>query len=107
MPVNLEAEDHKNWLEQVLPVHKRLADTVQLLLENMLRKETIEFLNVTCRVKDLDGAIEKIRRKSYSHPKSQLTDLTGVRVVTYLESHVGQISKVIRGLFEIDEANSL
>src|SRR5262249_23720633 len=67
----------------------------------------IAFLNVTSRVKDLQSTLEKIGRKAYTNPKIQLTDLSGIRVVTYLEGDVAQVSKIVRSLFEIDEGNSL
>jgi GTP pyrophosphokinase len=80
---------------------------VKSLLENMLKKQEVEYLSVTGRVKTRDGAIEKINRKAYPFPQEQLTDLSGIRVITYLEQQVGQISTAIRGLFEVDDRNSL
>jgi putative GTP pyrophosphokinase len=72
------------WLEEILKKHDRLAPAVHSLLENMLEKEKIEYLSITHRVKSVEGAIEKIQRKSYGDPKRQLTDLSGIRVITYL-----------------------
>jgi ppGpp synthetase/RelA/SpoT-type nucleotidyltranferase len=100
-------QDYKRWLTQTLPHHERLAAGVKSLLENMLKKNKIEYLSVVGRVKNIEEAIEKIDRKKYQDPKSQLTDLSGIRVITYLEDHVGQISAVIKELFEIDKLNSL
>lgn len=97
----------EDWLITAIPRHERLSVTVASLLENIIRTNKIEYLNVTSRTKTLDGAIEKIQRKSYGTPRDQLTDLSGIRVVTYLETHVAQISKLVRELFQVDEANSL
>ncbi|HEV7879737.1 RelA/SpoT domain-containing protein [Bradyrhizobium sp.] len=72
----------------------------------MLKKQRLEHLSVEERTKSVEGALEKVRRKEYSDPKEQLTDLSGVRVVTYLEEEALQISKAIRALFNIDEQNS-
>jgi len=73
----------------------------------MLQKEKIEYLNVTCRVKQFDEAVRKIGRKQYEDPAKQLTDLSGIRIVTFLESQVTAISKLIRDLFDVDNENSL
>ncbi|MET3991415.1 ppGpp synthetase/RelA/SpoT-type nucleotidyltransferase [Bradyrhizobium sp. S3.9.2] len=73
----------------------------------MLQKEKIEYLNVTYRVKLLDEAIRKIGRKQYENPTEQLTDLSGIRIVTFLESQVTAISKLVRALFDVDQENSL
>jgi putative GTP pyrophosphokinase len=90
-----------------LPQHERLTAGVRSLLENMLRKKSVDYLSISGRVKTLDGALEKIRRKEYRNPKQQLTDLSGIRVITYLEEQVAQISNVVKELFEIDRKNSL
>src|ERR1700733_14884403 len=99
--------DHRRWLTEILPRHERLATAVSSLLENMLKKRSVEYLSIAARTKSLGGALEKIDRKDYSKPADQLTDLTGVRVITFLEQQVGTISNVIRELFDIDEENSL
>ncbi|MGA8612967.1 MAG: RelA/SpoT domain-containing protein [Xanthobacteraceae bacterium] len=102
-----EPPDYSQWLIEILPRHQRLTAGAQSLLENMLKKERIDFLSVTGRTKTTEGALEKIRRKEYRSPEQQLTDLSGIRVITYLEEQVDQISEVIRELFDIDEKNSL
>ncbi|KRP92375.1 hypothetical protein AOQ72_29850 [Bradyrhizobium yuanmingense] len=100
-------ENHEVWLAQILPQHERLAPIVQSLLEGMLQKEEIEYLSVTSRVKEHSEALKKIARKQYRDPQAELTDLSGIRVVTFLEAQVSAISKLIRTLFEIDQKNSL
>jgi putative GTP pyrophosphokinase len=101
-----KTEDQKKWLIETLPQHERLSAAVKSLLENMLKKKKIEYLGVTARVKTADGVIEKIRRKEYNDPEGQLTDISGIRVITYLEEQVSQISKLIKELFEVDNQNS-
>ncbi len=102
-----KSQNHAEWLQDILPLHQRLSASVESLLESMLKKKNIEYLSVTSRVKSLDGAIEKISRKEYRNPSEQLTDLSGIRVITYLEQQVGQITAIIKDLFEVDENNSL
>lgn len=50
---------------------------------------------------------KKIDNKKYSDPISQLTDISGIRIITYFESQVDLVSRVIEELFEIDGENSL
>ncbi|MGB3044111.1 MAG: hypothetical protein WBB98_13085 [Xanthobacteraceae bacterium] len=101
-----EAKDGRDWLTTVIPLHARLSVALGTLVENIIKTNEIEYLSISARTKTIDGALEKIRRKDYDDPQSQLTDLSGVRIVTYLEEHATQISNLIKGLFEIDEANS-
>jgi putative GTP pyrophosphokinase len=95
----------RDWLVEVIPRHERLSTAVASLITNMLKKQRLEYLSVEERTKSVEGALEKARYKEYSNPKEQLTDLSGVRVVTYLEEEALQISKAIRTLFNVDEAN--
>jgi len=103
----MTSEEAAIWLEEILERHARLTLSVTGLLENILNRNSIEYLSITGRTKDLLSAEEKIRRKKYTHPKNQLTDLSGIRVITFLETQVNAISELIRTTFEVDEKNSL
>jgi GTP pyrophosphokinase len=100
-------EDVEAWLRQALPKHDRLKAAATSLLENILKEHSIEYLSVQGRVKTFDSAFDKIGRKNYKKPQEELTDLTGIRVVTFLENQVIQVGKAIRRLFEVDDKNSL
>lgn len=100
-------EESKDWLQKILERHQRLTPAVSGLLENILSRNAIEYLSIAGRTKDLLSAEEKIRRKKYTQPKNQLTDLSGIRVITFLETQVNAISDLIRGTFDVDEKNTL
>lgn len=102
-----EDQEIRSWLQLILPLHERLGSIVAATLEASIKKHGIEYLNITHRPKSENDAIEKIHRKEYSDPKRQLTDLSGIRVITYLEEHVIQIGNLIKRLFEVDVENSL
>lgn len=97
----------EHWLDGVLSKHARLTDAVVSIVENILRARQIDYLAVTGRTKNLSAAIEKIERKRYTHPQVQLTDLSGIRIVVFLESDVRRVSKAIRETFRVDAGNSL
>lgn len=103
----MQEVDFRLWLEEVMPQHARLTATVAALIENLIKRCGIEYLSVTSRTKELDSAHEKILRKEYDDPPRQITDLTGIRVITYLETQVAEIEKLIRASFSVDEANSM
>lgn len=105
--VSMDTSTHDQWLDQVLPRYARLTNTVVSILENLLREHRIDCLAITGRTKDKRSAIEKIKRKGYSEPIRQLTDLSGVRVVVFFESDVQRVSTVVEDAFAIDRANSL
>lgn len=95
------------WLNRALPLYENLTKSVVSLISNILTEAKVDYLSVTGRTKTLDAALEKIQRKNYSDPKNQMTDLCGVRIITYFESQVSIIGNIIKETFEVDEKNSL
>jgi putative GTP pyrophosphokinase len=103
----MQREDIEIWLNAVLPKHERLTTAVKAITENLLTAEKIEFLAVTGRTKSKDGAVEKIQRKGYKSPDTQLTDLSGVRIIVYLESDLDKVCSVITKAFNVHKEHSL
>jgi putative GTP pyrophosphokinase len=103
MPEQQEDE----FLRSTLPKYERLTRVVSTLLENLLRHEGVDFLSITARTKSHASAVEKFRRKSYRDIRQQMTDLSGVRVITYRNSQVQQVSRIIYNSFSVDHRNSL
>lgn len=57
--------------------------------------------SVTGRPKDQASAIEKTIKKAYGLPARQMTDLVGVRVITYYSSDVDEVVARLRGSFKV------
>ncbi|MET4272403.1 ppGpp synthetase/RelA/SpoT-type nucleotidyltransferase [Bradyrhizobium sp. F1.2.2] len=90
------SNEPRHWLNDAIARHARLTPAVAGLLKNVLNRHSIEYLSIHGRTKDFSSAEEKIRRKKYTNLKSQLTDLSAVRVITFLETQVNAISQLIR-----------
>ncbi|WP_331292453.1 MULTISPECIES: hypothetical protein [Methylobacterium] len=90
-----------------MTLHGRLAPVAESLLENVLRERGVDHLSVTSRTKDFSSALEKIVRKRYSDPQTQMTDLTGIRIIVFFDAQVKQSIDIIRSILTVDEANSL
>jgi ppGpp synthetase/RelA/SpoT-type nucleotidyltranferase len=99
--------NNEAWLEEVHPLHQRLTKTVIPITESLLIERKIDFLTISGRTKDKKSALEKIIRKSYTEPAQQLTDISGIRIIVYLESDLQKVSQLIRSTFEVDEKKSL
>lgn len=98
---------YEEWVDQVLPKHARLTDTVANTIENLLNTNGVDYLTVSGRTKTKVSTLKKIEEKGYSCPKEQLTDLSGIRIIVYFESDVSRVSEIISDAFNVDEANSL
>lgn len=98
---------HEKWLDEVLPLHRRLTESVVTIIENLLKSEGIDYLAVTGRTKQKSSSLEKIKRKGYRSPEKSMTDLSGIRLILYFESDVKKASSIIEEAFQIDNENSL
>jgi len=95
------------------PQYERLCVVVQNLLTGILSNAGIDFMTIEGRAKTVKSAREKLERKRYRNPDKEMTDLAGVRIVTYLEADVPRVSKLIceefaeLTNFSVDKNNSL
>ncbi len=89
-------------------LYRDFAERLAELLRNILAEHKITFQSVTHREKDNASLAAKLRRpdRSYTH-LSDVTDLSGVRVITYFYDDVDRIATLMEGEFSIDRANSI
>ncbi|OHE11165.1 MAG: hypothetical protein A3J96_06615, partial [Sulfurimonas sp. RIFOXYC2_FULL_36_7] len=85
---------------------EKLSSKAKAILTEALEEEKIEFLSITGRVKEKDSLAKKIDKKSYSDI-SDITDVIGLRVITYVESEIPKIEKIIHDCFSIHLDDSM
>lgn len=102
-----DLDQHLTWFRGERPLYEAFARTLETLISEILRLEQIDSLTVTSRVKSLESFAEKIRRKSYREPQIEMTDLCGLRIITYIEDDVERVAQATRRIFEVDEARSM
>lgn len=83
--------------------YEQLCTEVAYILKKKLQERAIEISNITWRAKKLDSFINKIQRKNYIDPFSEVTDFAGVRVVYLYRDDVEKIENVIDEEFKIIE----
>jgi ppGpp synthetase/RelA/SpoT-type nucleotidyltranferase len=96
----------ESWLDEALVRHVRLTDAVISITKSILHQNAIDYLAVSGRTKDRKSTLEKIKRKGYTNPAGQITDLSGIRIILYFESDVQKVAAIISNAFSVDEANS-
>ena len=84
-------------------------DLVNALLKKHLREADIEYNLIENRVKSFDSILSKIEKKKnkYVNPFDEITDIIGIRIVTYYREDVDAIIKILFKHFEIDYKNSV
>jgi len=89
-------------------IYEQFGLKLKRLIEELIQEQKISVHQISARVKDSQSLNKKIDRKKgkYKHI-SDITDICGIRVITYLESDVDSIASIIEQEFEIDKDNSI
>lgn len=98
--------EFEKWLDVCLPKFQRVSDSIPSIVKSLLDENNIEYLSVTSRTKTLDSISEKVKRKTYRDPKNQLTDISGIRIILFIESDIDRVEEIIYRSFRVDKKNS-
>jgi ppGpp synthetase/RelA/SpoT-type nucleotidyltranferase len=113
----MEFDFNKHKLEAVekyireRPNYVKFAATLKDILEKVLKEKRIHIHSVESRAKEIESFGNKAAKPNeknpskpkYSNPNEEITDLAGVRVITFFPKTVDQIDKIIRNQFNVIE----
>jgi putative GTP pyrophosphokinase len=78
------------------------------ILRELLEVDNISMHHITTRTKDRDSLSKKIDTKENKYSDiTEITDICGIRIITYLDSDVDKVANIIEKEFSIDAANSI
>lgn len=99
----------RQYRETYYPLYEDFALRLHNLVQDLTKplKELIDKFEY--RAKTVESFVGKLERKpeKYQHPFQEMTDLAGVRIITFYQESVPQIVEIIRREFVVDEARSL
>lgn len=95
------------WYISNRPTYKKLSLKVENILTEIFEFQQLSYHMIASRVKDIESYKLKVDNPKYDDPISQITDLAGIRVITYVEDEIDKVCKVIETTFDIDATNSL
>ena len=96
-----EYRDHRKEFEQQ-------ATKVTTLLKNTFKKVGLVVAGIESRVKTEDSLAGKLERKGSKYASlADITDILGLRVITYYSEDVDKVASAVDRLFEIDWDNSV
>lgn len=96
-----------DWYINNRPIYKKLAIKIQTILTEIFEMKKLSYHIITCRAKEIDSFKIKIANPKYNDPINQITDLAGIRIISYVEDELVQICKILEETFDIDKNNSL
>ncbi|MDO6598475.1 (p)ppGpp synthetase [Oceanihabitans sp. 2_MG-2023] len=80
----------------------------EVLIRELLVQNEVNFHKIESRTKGINKLDEKIYRKNQKYKAlDEITDLVGLRIITYLEDEVDKVAEIIRKEFELDDENSI
>lgn len=108
MKLDMHCEMILEEYREQLPVFKKLESVVLDLIQNCLLENNIVVSGVNSRVKTEKSLTGKLELKGYKYRTlSDITDIVGVRIITFFSDEVDIISALSEQLFSIDWDNSV
>ena len=94
------------WYKENRCKYEELSKEVKAIIRETLNERNIVFHSIESRAKSVESFKRKSSRNKYQNPREEITDLTGIRVITLFEKDVYEISNIIKELFKIDYSKS-
>ncbi len=94
--------------DQKQRLYKNFASETAHQLQRILSEEGISYNAITYRVKDRESLGGKLDRKGDKYTcLEDLTDIAGVRVITYYSGDVDRVADIVEHEFSVDRENSI
>jgi ppGpp synthetase/RelA/SpoT-type nucleotidyltranferase len=88
-------------------LYRQFNDKLRPLLQDLVGRDAMIHLHsINGRIKDRESLAKKIQRKSYAR-LDDITDICGIRIITYYDKEVDSVARIIEREFEVDPDNSV
>lgn len=89
-------------------IYAALREDAMRLIEGLIEGAGIKIHHLTSRLKTPSSLREKIHRKPGRYVQlGDVTDLVGLRIITYFEQDVAAVARALEAVFEVDWDNSV
>ena len=106
--LDLHSQELLEQYHSLLPIYTQMADVIPAKLKDFFAEAGIIVAAVEHRVKAEDSLAGKLKLKGSKYSSIyDITDLVGIRVITFYIDDVDKVASVLERLFEIDWENSI
>ncbi|MDO8734460.1 MAG: hypothetical protein Q7K21_04810, partial [Elusimicrobiota bacterium] len=105
--VESQNKDILKFYDDNLDSLKSFRDKLCSLLKEILLNNTVQVHSITCRVKERNSIVKKILKKEEYIYFEDITDVIGLRIITFFADDIDAIAKIIESEFKIDKENSI
>ena len=103
-----KAEELLHAFDEKLGTYLDFTQAAHHLIETLLGEHNLRFLSVTSRVKQRESLHAKLRRPDATYVGIDgVTDICGIRIISYFAADVDAIAEVFAAEFDIDSKNSV
>ncbi len=88
-------------------IYEAFCERGESLINELIAGSGITPFKIESRTKAVDSFEEKVKIKAKYKNLNEVTDLVGVRIITYLESDVDKVAEIIYSEFVVDPENSI
>jgi len=88
--------------------YERLLEYIEATIKSLMENEKIQIHEIKGRIKDKESLSKKIETKDYKYSSlSEITDICGIRIITYFSDDVDKIASLLEEEFDLDQDNSI
>ena len=106
--LNPHGETLLEQYREQLPLLEQLSKEVYNQLRQVLHEQAVELSGIECRVKTESSLAGKLERKGDKYASLEdITDLVGLRIITFYTDDVDKVAAIVQQLYEVDWSNSV
>lgn len=94
--------------DEECPLYTKFTKVVENLISDLLTQNKLRVHSITSRIKDRKSLEDKlIKERAKYKSLTDVTDISGIRIITYFADEVDAVASIINREFEIDQENSV
>lgn len=99
--------DHIGEYKGKFSLISSFTEELETLITKLLVSNKIKYHFIESRTKSVESFGNKVKGKKYANPMADVTDLSGIRIITYYEEDIEKISSLLKANFTYFEKLSI